>query len=74
MTNMTNREKRNLRRVSMLVTAQTLGNLEKLATMAGYGHDLAGWWTSSPGIGWLSCIPLSLTKGGRRYEQSWWKR
>lgn len=40
MTNMTNREKRNLRRVSMLVTAQTLGNLEKLATMAGYGHDL----------------------------------
>lgn len=37
---MTNREKRNLRRVSMLVTAQTLGNLEKLAAMAGYGRQL----------------------------------
>jgi len=40
MTNMTNREKRNLRRVSMLVTAQTKGNLEKLAAMAGYGRQL----------------------------------
>lgn len=28
--------KKNMRRVSMLVTAQTLGNLEKLATMSGY--------------------------------------
>lgn len=28
--------KKNMRRVSMLVTAQTLGNLEKLAAMSGY--------------------------------------
>ena len=30
--------KKNLRRLSTLVTAQTMGNLEKLATMAGYGN------------------------------------
>lgn len=30
--------KKNLRRVSVLVTPQTLYNLERLATMAGYGH------------------------------------
>ena len=30
-------KKKNLRRLSTLVTAQTLGNLEKLAAMAGYG-------------------------------------
>ena len=29
-------KKKNLRRLSTLVTAQTLGNLEKLAAMAGY--------------------------------------
>ena len=40
MTDMTNREKRNLRRISILVTAQTKGNLEKLAAMAGYGCQL----------------------------------
>ena len=28
--------KKNMRRVSILVTAQTLGNLEKLAAMSGY--------------------------------------
>lgn len=28
---------KNLRRLNTLVTAQTLGNLEKLADMAGYG-------------------------------------
>lgn len=28
---------KNLRRLNTLVTAQTLGNLEKLASMAGYG-------------------------------------
>ena len=28
---------KNLRRLNTLVTAQTLGNLEKLAAMAGYG-------------------------------------
>ena len=35
------REKKNLRRVSLLVTAQTAYNLEKLAAMCGYrekGH------------------------------------
>lgn len=37
---MTRREKRNQRRISILVTAQTLGNLEKLAALAGYGHGL----------------------------------
>ncbi len=37
---MTGREKRNQRRISILVTAQTLGNLEKLAALAGYGHGL----------------------------------
>ncbi|MEF2800568.1 MAG: hypothetical protein U0N22_01575 [Acutalibacter sp.] len=31
-------KKKNLRRLSTLVTAQTLGNLEKLAAMAGYGN------------------------------------
>lgn len=30
--------KKNLRRISTVVTAQTAGNLEKLATMAGYGY------------------------------------
>lgn len=30
--------KKNLRRLSTLVTAQTMGNLEKLAAMAGYGN------------------------------------
>ena len=30
--------KKNLRRVSVLVTPQTLYNLERLADMAGYGH------------------------------------
>lgn len=30
--------KKNLRRVSVLVTQQTLYNLEQLADMAGYGH------------------------------------
>lgn len=30
--------KKNLRRVSVLVTPQTLYNLERLANMAGYGH------------------------------------
>ena len=29
---------KNLRRLKTLVTAQTLGNLEKLAAMAGYGN------------------------------------
>lgn len=29
---------KNLRRLNTLVTAQTLGNLEKLAAMAGYGN------------------------------------
>lgn len=32
--------KSNLRRVSMLVTCQTAGNLEKLAKMAGYGNQI----------------------------------
>lgn len=32
--------KSNLRRVSMLVTCQTAGNLEKLAKMAGYGNQV----------------------------------
>lgn len=31
-------KKKNLRRLSTLVTAQTLGNLEKLAAMAGNGN------------------------------------
>ena len=31
-------KKKNLRRLSTLVTAQTRGNLEKLAAMAGYGN------------------------------------
>lgn len=31
--------KKNMRRVSILVTAQTLGNLEKLAAMSGY-HEI----------------------------------
>ena len=31
------KKKKNLRRLNTLVTAQTLGNLEKLAAMAGYG-------------------------------------
>ena len=31
-------KKKNLRRLSTLVTAQSLGNLEKLAAMAGYGN------------------------------------
>ena len=30
--------KKNLRRLSTHVTAQTMGNLEKLAAMAGYGN------------------------------------
>lgn len=30
------REKKNLRRLSVLVTAQTAGNLKKLTTMAGF--------------------------------------
>lgn len=30
--------KKNLRRLNILVTAQTAGNLEKLADMAGYGY------------------------------------
>lgn len=30
-------KKKNLRRLSTLVTAQTMGNLERLAAMAGYG-------------------------------------
>lgn len=30
--------KKNLQRVSVLVTPQTLYNLERLANMAGYGH------------------------------------
>lgn len=30
--------KKNLRRLSVLVTAQTMGNLEKLAAMEGYGN------------------------------------
>lgn len=34
------RNRKNLRRISILVTAQTKGNLEKLALMAGYGHEL----------------------------------
>lgn len=35
-----NRNRKNLRRISILVTAQTKGNLEKLAAMAGCGHEL----------------------------------
>lgn len=35
-----NRNRKNLRRISILVTAQTKGNLEKLAAMSGYGHEL----------------------------------
>lgn len=31
--------KKNMRRVSILVTAQTLGNLEKLAAISGY-HEI----------------------------------
>lgn len=31
------RRNKNLRRLTTLVTAQTMGNLEKLADMAGYG-------------------------------------
>lgn len=34
------RNRKNLRRISILVTAQTKGNPEKLAAMAGYGHEL----------------------------------
>ena len=30
--------KKNLRRLSVLVTAQTMGNLEKLAATEGYGN------------------------------------
>lgn len=33
-------KKSNLRRVTMLVTCQTAGNLEKLAKMAGYGDQI----------------------------------
>ena len=36
------REKKNLRRISELVTAQTLGNLDLLAAMCGYKDRGAG--------------------------------
>ena len=32
------RQKKNLRRISVLVTAQTAHNLDKLAAMCGYGE------------------------------------
>lgn len=34
------RDKKNLRRVSVLISAQTLWNLGRLAKMAGYGDNI----------------------------------
>ncbi len=33
-------EKKNMRRISALITAQTMYNLKKLAYMAGYGDNI----------------------------------
>jgi hypothetical protein len=35
-------DKKNLRRINVVVTAQTLGNLQKLAAMSGYGEKDIG--------------------------------
>lgn len=37
------REKKNLRRVTLLVTAQTAYNLDRLATMWGIGSRATSW-------------------------------
>lgn len=40
-------EKKNLRRISIVVTAQTKGNLERLRRSAGIQRSV-GWLTNSP--------------------------
>lgn len=37
------REKKNLRRVTLLVTAQTAYNLDRLAAMCGYREPATSW-------------------------------
>ncbi len=55
------RDKKNLRRVSLLVTAQTAYNLEKLAAMCGYrekGHV----------VDKLAREKMLMMNGGKRHE------
>jgi len=57
------REKKNLRRVSLLVTAQTAYNLEKLAAMCGYrekGHV----------VDKLVREKMLMMNGGKRHERN----
>ena len=57
------RDKKNLRRVSLLVTAQTAYNLEKLATMCGYrekGHV----------VDKLVREKMLMMNGGKRHERN----
>lgn len=57
------RDKKNLRRVSLLVTAQTAYNLEKLAVMCGYreqGHV----------VDKLVREKMLMMNGGKRHERN----
>ena len=57
------RDKKNLRRVSLLVTAQTAYNLEKLAAMCGYreqGHV----------VDKLVREKMLMMNGGKRHERN----
>ena len=57
------RNKKNLRRVSLLVTAQTAYNLEKLAAMCGYrekGHV----------VDKLVREKMLMMNGGKRHERN----
>lgn len=57
------RDKKNLRRVSLLVTAQTAYNLEKLAAMCGYrekGHV----------VDKLVREKMLMMNGGKHHEQN----
>lgn len=57
------RDKKNLRRVSLLVTAQTAYNLEKLAAMCGYrekGHV----------VDKLAREKMLMMNGGKHHERN----
>lgn len=60
--------KKNMRRVSMLVTAQTLGNLEKLAAMSGY-HEVGRVVDKLVREKMISLNPQSKQKGEKPHEQ-----
>ena len=57
------REKKNLRRVTLLVTAQTAYNLDRLATMCGYREP-------GPVVDKLVREKMLELNGGKRHERN----